>query len=135
MEKRTEEQNKRLFKLLKQHGFEGDDEARAKMAKMASVNRTAHTSELTIAECDALLIHLSDTLTRRLDTMRRLRWRLWFAFRDSKYEAFKGDVGRDGKRMPNYKLIDSYCNEQWKTTIAEMSEKELTKYISIVKKW
>lgn len=66
------------------------------------------------------------------ETMRRLRWRLWFAFAESKYTHF---CYKGNKKRPHYKNIDDYCQEQWGKTISVMSKTELSEKIAIVTKW
>ena len=119
--KRTEAQNKQLFALLTEHGLGDNAEARAKLAKQVSEGRTTHTSELSVDECATIICHLENSLTARLEIMRRMRWRLWFAFAESKYAEFCGSIGRNGKRMPNYNAIDAYCEKHWSVRIYQMS--------------
>lgn len=69
----------------------------------------------------------------KMESIRRMRWRLWFAFRDSKYESFRKKV--KGEVQPDYETIKQYCLDHWKTEIKDMTESELTKYIAIVRKW
>lgn len=69
----------------------------------------------------------------KMESIRRMRWRLWFAFRDSKYERFRKEV-RD-EIHPNYDNIKQFCLEHWKVEIKDMTESELKKYIAIVAKW
>lgn len=66
------------------------------------------------------------------DTMMRMRWRLWFAFAESPYEAFRYK-GRQGK--PNYATIKEYCRTHWHKEPGEMTLQELRKCIAIVGKW
>ena len=71
---------------------------------------------------------------RRLENqaLTRMRWRLWFAFTDSKYAHFRYK-GRSGK--PDYAAIKKYCRDHWGKEPADMSLEELRKYIAIVNKW
>ncbi len=66
------------------------------------------------------------------EAMVRLRWRLWFAFTESKYVAFRYK-GRKGK--PDFARIKQYCLEHWGKEPADMTLDELRKYIAIVAKW
>lgn len=66
------------------------------------------------------------------EALTRMRWRLWFAFADSKYDSFKYK-GRKGK--PNYAVIKKYCIEHWGKEPADMTLEELRKSIAIVNKW
>ncbi len=68
------------------------------------------------------------------ESMRRMRWRLWFAFRDSKYTRFRQSDGRGGLN-PNYQTIKEYCLKYWGKEIKDMTENELTNRIAIVNKW
>lgn len=68
------------------------------------------------------------------EALRRMRWRLWFAFRDSKYTQFRQSDGR-GKLNPNYQTIKEYCLKHWGKEIKDMTEKELADRIAIVLKW
>jgi hypothetical protein len=68
----------------------------------------------------------------QIETIKRLRWRLWFVFAESKYDAFRVDKN---KKKPNWHEINKYCREHWGKEIGDMTEAELAKYISIVKKW
>ena len=65
--------------------------------------------------------------------MTRMRWRLWFAFRDSKYTQFR-NIYR-GKSYPHYENIKVYCLKHWGKEIKDMGENELANRISIVSKW
>lgn len=67
------------------------------------------------------------------ESMKRMRWRLWFAFRDSKYAQFK-NVYR-GNVYPHYNNIKEYCLKHWGKEIKDMGEHELSNRISIVLKW
>lgn len=131
---RTEDQNKKLWGLLKRHCLNNDSEERAKLANTFSEGRTDHTSELTDDECENLIKYLSETLLVKERTLERLRWRLWFVFSESKYEQFRYK-NRNGKVQPNFTVITEYCKTHWNKTIADMSERELEKYIAIVKHW
>ncbi len=66
------------------------------------------------------------------EAMRRMRWRLWFAFAESKYEHFRQD---GNKKKPNYQNINKYCKEHWGKEVGEMTKDELAKHISQVSKW
>ena len=67
------------------------------------------------------------------ESMRRMRWRLWFAFRDSKYTQFRKAIG--GKLYPNYETIKAYCLKHWGKEIKDMGENELNRRIALVIKW
>lgn len=67
------------------------------------------------------------------EAMTRMRWRLWFAFRDSKYEHFR--YISKGRAYPNYATIKEYCLRHWSKEIKDMSYNELSNKISIVLKW
>ena len=67
------------------------------------------------------------------EAMRRMRWRLWFAFRDSKYDQFK--YMHKGNVYPNYAKIKEYCLRHWGKEIKDMGYNELSNKISIVLKW
>lgn len=77
---------------------------------------------------------MNTVLRLKEESLRRMRWRLWFAFRDSQYTQFRF-VRRDGKIEPMYENIKAYCRERWGKEIKDMDEKELAKYIAIVLKW
>ena len=66
------------------------------------------------------------------EAMKRMRWRLWFAFAESKYNHFCKD---GDKKKPHYQNIDAYCSEHWGKTIGNMTKEELAKHISQVTKW
>jgi hypothetical protein len=66
------------------------------------------------------------------EAMRRMRWRLWFVFAESKYENFRYN---DDPKKPHYKNINNYCKEHWGKEIGEMTKDELAKHIALVKKW
>lgn len=66
------------------------------------------------------------------DKMIRMRWRLWFAFSESRYEQFRY---KETYGKPNYATIKEYCIEHWGKEPADMTLTELRKYISIVTKW
>jgi hypothetical protein len=68
------------------------------------------------------------------ESMRRLRWRLWFAFSESKYEQFHTTDSR-GNVLPNFKEITKYCIKHWQIEIKDMTERELSERIAIVRKW
>lgn len=68
------------------------------------------------------------------ETLRRMRWRLWFAFRDSGYKQFCY-VRKDGKVEPLYEGIKEYCREHWGKEIGTMNERELSRYIAVVNRW
>jgi hypothetical protein len=69
----------------------------------------------------------------REEALRRMRWRLWFAFRDSKYMQFRIIV--NGKLNPNYMKINEYCLRHWGKEIKDMGPKELNRRIALVLKW
>jgi hypothetical protein len=77
---------------------------------------------------------MNTALRLKEESLRRMRWRLWFAFRDSQYTQFRF-VRRDGRIEPMYENIKAYCREHWSKEIKDMDEKELAKYIAIVLKW
>lgn len=64
--------------------------------------------------------------------MRRLRWRLWFAFAESKYDEF---CYKGNKKKPHWNNIKKYCLEHWNKEIGQMTKEELSEKIAIVKKW
>ena len=66
------------------------------------------------------------------DAMIRMRWRLWFAFAESKYEEFRY---RGNPKKPYFKNIKEYCLNHWGKEIANMTKEELSEYIAIVTKW
>lgn len=66
------------------------------------------------------------------EAMRRLRWRLWFVFAESKYEQFRY---KGNKKKPHYKNINKYCLEHWGKEIGDMTKEELSEKIAIVSKW
>lgn len=70
--------------------------------------------------------------------MQKMRWRLWFAFRDSKYPEFSTVITskkRGTQVNPNYDKINEFCLEKWGKKIGDMTQEELAKYINLVKKW
>lgn len=79
-------------------------------------------------------VELTPEKSRELheEAMRRLRWRLWFAFAESKYNHF---CYKGNKKSPHYKNIDDYCREHWNKTIGTMTKEELSEKIAIVSKW
>ncbi len=68
------------------------------------------------------------------ESMRRMRWRLWFAFAESKYESF-GRVDRYGRLQPDFASITEYCKKYWGKEIKDMDARELSERIAIVQKW
>ncbi len=64
--------------------------------------------------------------------LRRMRWKLWFCFAESKYDTFREN---DNPKRPHYKNIDAYCLKHWGKKIGEMTKTELSKYISLISKW
>ena len=66
------------------------------------------------------------------ETMRRLRWRLWFVFAESKYDQF---CYKGNRKKPHYGNINTYCQSKWGKTISEMTKTELSEKIAIVTKW
>ena len=131
MEKRSINQNNSLWDLLTKHEIQNDSEARAKLAKHFSHGRTTHTSELYANECEALIKYLQDAWNKKEEELRRLRWRLWFAFAESKYEHFRV---KDSKH-PNYNIINDYCEKHWGVKIGDMTKSKLQEKIAIVQKW
>ena len=67
------------------------------------------------------------------ESLRRMRWRLWFAFRDSKYPEYRNETTNG--IYPNYKAIDEYCLKHWGTRIGMMTEYELSQKIAVVMRW
>lgn len=66
------------------------------------------------------------------ESMRRMRWRLWFVFAESKYEVFS----ENGKGLkPHFDNIKAYSLKHWGKEIKDMTEKELSKNIAIISKW
>ncbi|WP_315302510.1 hypothetical protein [Tannerella forsythia] len=68
------------------------------------------------------------------EALRRMRWRLWFAFAESKYDTF-GHVDRLGRLQPDFEKITKYTMKYWGKHIKDMSEEELASRIAIVQKW
>lgn len=128
---RSNAQNNRLWELLTKHEMHRDSDSRAKLAKHFSQWRTTHTSELDENECEALINYLQETWDKKQDELRRLRWRLWFVFAESKYEHFRV---KDSKH-PNYNIINDYCEKYWGVKVGDMTKKQLQEKIAIVKKW
>jgi len=74
----------------------------------------------------------------REESMRRMRWRLWFAFMESGYKSFRIEE-RDKKGnlrvKPDYDSIKKYCLKYWNKEIKDMTDQELSERIATVKKW
>lgn len=68
------------------------------------------------------------------EALRRMRWRLWFAFAESKYDSF-GRVDRLGRLQPDFAKITKYTMKYWGKHIKDMTEEELASRIAIVQKW
>lgn len=66
------------------------------------------------------------------DALTRMRWRLWYAFAESKYEEF---CYQGNKKKPYWKNIAAYCLKHWGKQIGEMTKDELQEKIAIVGKW
>lgn len=81
---------------------------------------------------DILLITPQKAEQLKSEALIRMRWRLWFAFAESKYEGFRYD---GNKKKPHYGNIDAYCVKHWGKRIGEMAKSELAKHISQVNKW
>jgi hypothetical protein len=54
-------------------------------------------------------------------------------FAESKYPEFR--LAGYEKLKPCFSAITNYCKTHWGKAIPEMSERELEKYIAIVKDW
>ncbi len=128
----TPKQIKFLRVLLKQNGLDNQPDIIADLAKQFSNDRTEHTSVLRQVEFRGLVAKLSQSNSTGDEILRRLQWKLRYAFADSKYDNYC--VGGN-KKKPNMLEIDSFCLKQWKKRVNEMSEDEMEKYISIVKHW
>ncbi|NDW10474.1 hypothetical protein [Dysgonomonas sp. 520] len=79
------------------------------------------------------MMHITEDRARQLheESMRRMHWRLWFAFRDSKYTFFRAN----NRYGVNFKKVTEYCLKHWGKEIKDMTEAELSQRISIVSKW
>ena len=64
--------------------------------------------------------------------MIRMRWRLWYAFAESKYPEFRY---HDNKKLPDFINIKAYCLKHWGVEIEHMTKDELQEKIAIVSKW
>ena len=126
MRKRTTAQNSQLFGLFNKYGV--DTDMRAVIAHNASNGRTTHTSELSYDECQAVI----DGFLAEEKKLNRLKWRLYFVFAESKYEAYRVD---NNTKKPNIQNIHTYCQKHWNKTPETMSARELENYIAIISKW
>ncbi len=131
--KRTPAQNKKLWQFFAQLGMDKDDSIRASLALQYSNGRTDKTEELEVWECRSLISRLAEQAGERNVFIERLQWGLRMSFANTKYENFSY-MSPKGKR-PHFAEIDTYCLKQWKKRVTEMTEKELERYIAIVKKW
>lgn len=64
--------------------------------------------------------------------MTRMRWRLWYAFAESKYPEFRY---HDNKKQPDFNNIRAYCLKHWGIEIGNMTKEQLQEKIAIVNKW
>ncbi|HEY5508421.1 MAG TPA: hypothetical protein VIK29_07115 [Paludibacter sp.] len=66
------------------------------------------------------------------EAMVRMRWRLWYAFAESKYPEFRY---HDNKKQPDFNNIRAYCLKHWGVEIGNMTKVQLQEKIAIVTKW
>jgi hypothetical protein len=64
--------------------------------------------------------------------MNRMRWRLRYAFAESKYHEFRY---HENKKLPDLININAYCLKHWGVQIDNMTKEELQEKIAIVTKW
>lgn len=129
MEKvRTPAQNKRLFGLLAKLHI--TDDQRAVLVYEFSKGRTESSAGLTTGECESLCNHLQEIVNRENDKLRRLRWCLYYSFRDSGYDCYRLPGNK-----PNLEAIEEYAVKYWGKKTTEMTAEEIEKKIRPIQNW
>jgi len=127
---RTCEQNTKLHALIGQLHL--DTDVKADLVGQFSDGRCSSSKDLTIRECANLISYLegitSSESKRREGIRMKMVWRLYFMLRDRGYFP----VQQSGEAMES---LGRMTLKIWHKSAIDMTSKELSTYIGIVRNW
>ena len=127
---RTADQNKALYALL--GALKIQEDQKEALVWSYSKERTVHSSELYVEECEKLISFLKsmqEQLKSRKDTATaKMRFRFYYILRDKGWLPV----------LPNNEVmqhLDAFTSKIWHKAASQMNEKELGTHIGIINRW